>query len=235
MNFFSPAALVAFICLFFATSSITLHAQAEKHLPFHGKVVSADPSAQTITMFKKHTVFHVPSTVQVVDGAGNPTSLSAATPGEWASGSYVKDASGNNTIVKLRLGAKTGSKEAKMDASDESAPAAASTSAPAPAAAAPMAAPAAAAAAASPEPAAATTSTKAKKSRFSGKVASVNVAGNSVVVHGETVMVDSSTKMTDATGAAITLSDLAAGDKISGSAMKAADGTMTAVTLKKSK
>lgn len=233
MNFFSPAALVAFICLFFATSSVTLHAQAEKHLPFHGKVVSADPSAQTITMFKKHTVFHVPSTVQVVDGAGNPTSLSAATPGEWASGSYFKDASGNNTIVKLTLGAKTGSKTAKKEAAEESAPAAASTAAPAPAAAAPMAAPAAAAA--SPEPAAAATSTKAKKSRFSGKVASVNVAGNSVVVHGETVMVDSSTKMTDATGAAITLSDLAAGDKISGSAMKAADGTMTAVTLKKSK
>jgi hypothetical protein len=227
MNFFSPAALVAFVCLFFATSTPHLKAAGA---PFHGKCSAVDTSAQTITLVgkKKTRVFHVLPTTKIVDGASNPSSLSAATPGEAVSGYY--DTTTMN-LSMLRIGAKTGSKTAKKEAAEESAPAA-STSAPAPAAAAPAAAPAAAA---SPEPAAATTSTKAKKSRFSGKVASVNVAGNSVVVHGETVMVDSSTKMIDATGAAITLSDLAAGDKISGSAMKAADGTMTAVTLKKAK
>ena len=231
MNFFTPAALVAFVCLFFATSTPTLTAQTEKvrKIPFHGKVAAVDTGAQTITLEgkKSQRVFHLTSTTKVIDGSGNASTLPSAKVGEDVGGSYAKGADGTMTLFSLRIGAKAGSK------SEETAEA--------PVAPPPPAAPAPGSAAITPSPAPPTTTAEApspakqKKSRFSGKVVSVDAAANTFVVHGMTLTVVTDTKITDSTGATMMLSGLAAGDKVSGSYVKTAGGTMTVTTLKKAK
>jgi hypothetical protein len=205
----------------FVTSLSPVQAQATetkvKKIPFHGKLSSFDRGADTITIVGKTTtrVFHVTSTTKVIDGSGNPSSLSAAVVGEDVGGSYAKDESGNMMLFSLRLGAKSGSEEKE------------SSSAPAPmAAAAPAPAPEAA-------PAAMATTAKPKKQSFSGKV--VSVSGDTLVVHGKTDLtftVTSSTKITSG-GSAASLSSATAGTKVSGSYEKSADGsTLTLMTLK---
>jgi len=209
-----------------------------KKIPFHGTLQSVDASAGTVTLASKKEpagrVFHVEPTTKITDGAGNPTTLSSAVVGEDVGGSYTKDASGNMNLNSLRLGAKSGSKEAAKAAAAPAAettpaPAASSTSAAAPA---PAAAPAAANTTAAEG---ATTSTKAKTQRFSGKVVSVDAASNTLVVHGkadQTFTVTSSTKITGAAD----LGAIAAGTKVSGSYQKSTDGaTLTVITLKVAK
>jgi hypothetical protein len=231
----SPALLVAFVSLFFAAVSPSIAADTTakpKKIPFHGKLQAVDTSAQTITIAgKTPRVFHLTSTTRITDGAGNPSTLDAATVGEDTGGSYDK---ASMTLYSVRFGAKTGSKAAAAaaaaPAAEAPAPAAAATPLPAPAPA-----PAATESTASTAAPAAAAATAGKKSRFSGKVVSVDASGNTLVIHGETLAVTSSSKLTDSTGAAITLADLVAGDKISGSGTKNADGSLTVATLKKTK
>jgi hypothetical protein len=220
-----PRLFIALLGLFLAFSSPDLMAQTAKvnKLPFHGKLTAVDTAAQSITLSGKSArVFHLTPTTKITDGAGNPSSFSAATVGEDVGGSYDK---ATMNLFSVRFGAKTGAKSKEKPAVETTAPAPVTSSAPS-ASVATKSTPAANAPAAAPA---------AKKQRFSGKVVSVDAAGNSLVVHGETLKLDSSSKLTDAKGAAITLSDLAAGDKISGSGMKEADGSITVATLKKSK
>ena len=211
-----------------------------KKIPFHGKLQASDATAQTVTLASKKgpRVFHLTSDTKIVDGAGNPTTLASAVVGEDVGGSYTKDASGNMMLNSLRLGAKTGSKEAA--AATPEAPAAPST--PAAATPAPKPAPAPAAstetapvATTAVTPAANTTSTKAKKQRFSGTVVSVDATVGTLVVHGkadQTFTVTSSTKITGADN----LGAIAAGAKVSGSYEKSADGaTLTVISLKVAK
>lgn len=230
MNPSTPSALLAFVCLFIATIFTPLQAQTAKvkKIPFHGKLSAVDTSAQTITLAGKKATrtFHLTPTTKIIDGAGNPSSLSAATVGEDVGGSYEKDASGTMTLFTVRFGAKAGS---KTEAAEE--PASAATTAPAPTPSpTPAAVPTAAAAPSTADaPAAAAPE---KKKRFSGKVVSVDAAGGTLVVHGLTLTTNSDTKMTGATS----LSDIAAGDKVSGSYQTSADGkTMTVTSLKKAK
>jgi hypothetical protein len=208
-----------------------------KKIPFHGKLESVDTAANTITLSSKKggRVFHLTPETKITDGAGNPSTLSAAVVGEDVGGSYTKDAAGTMNLNSVRFGAKAGSKAAATEAS--AAPAA---TAAAPAAATPPPAPApvaatAPAADAAAAPAAATPEAKAKKSRFSGKVVSVDAASNTLVVHGkadQTFTVTSATKITGADG----LASVTAGEKVSGTYMKSADGaTMTLATLKVTK
>ncbi len=220
------AALLALVLASLSPVSGQTTTTKVKKIPFHGTLQSVDASAGTVTLASKKEpagrVFHVQSDTKIIDGAGNPTTLASAVVGEAVSGSYSKDASGNMNLNSLRLGAKTGSKAA-------AAPAAAAATAPAPApAAAPAPAPAASAPAAS-TPAAATTAAAGKKVRFSGKVDSVDAAGNTITVHGKTYTVTPDTKITGAAN----LGTITAGAKVSGSYQKSADGsTMTVATLK---
>jgi hypothetical protein len=237
-SFCSPL-VVALLSFALATASLgsTTDTTAKvKKLPFHGKLAAVDTSAQTITMAGKSArVFHLAPTTKITDGAGNPSSLSAAVVGEDVGGSYTKDSSGTMTLNSVRFGAKAGSKETAAST------AAAPMTTPAPAA--PMAAPASAAATA-PAPAAeetaapaatpaatADSTTKVKKVRFSGKVVSVDTSANTMVVHGkvdQTFTVTPTTKITGGTLAALT-----AGTKVSGSYTKSPDGvTLTVATLK---
>src|SRR6201999_520477 len=126
-------------------------------------------------------VFHLTSATKIKDGAGNPTTLSAATVGEDVGGSYMKDASGTMTLYSVRFGAKTGS-ATKDETSPEPSAAAASAPASAPA---PAATPAPAAETSTPAPATETAAApaKAKKQTFSGKVVSVDAANNTIVIH----------------------------------------------------
>jgi hypothetical protein len=233
----SPALLVAFVSLFFAAVLPTSAADTAKpkKIPFHGKLQAVDTSADTITIAgKTPRVFQLTSTTKITDGAGNPSTLAAATVGEDVGGSYEKDASGTKTLFSVRFGAKTGTAKA---AASTAAPAAET---PAPAAATPPPAQTPAPAATEPAattaaPAAAPAASPGKKSRFSGKIVSVDATANTLVIHGETLTFTASSKLTDSTGAAITLADLAAGDKITGSGTKAADGTVTVASLKKAK
>ena len=233
---FVAALLALVIASLSPVSAQTTTATKVKKIPFHGTLQSVDASAGTVTLASKKEpagrVFHVQSDTKITDGSGNPTTLSSAVAGEDVGGSYTKDASGNMNLNSLRLGAKSGSKEAaKSSAAPASettpAPAAASTPAPAPA---PAAAPASANTTAAE---AATTSTKAQ--RFSGKVVSVDAASNTLVVHGkadQTFTVTSSTKITGAAN----LGAITAGQKVSGSYQKSTDGaTLTVNTLKVAK
>jgi biotin carboxyl carrier protein len=232
--------IIALLGLILAHTSPVLGATDDtkvKKIPFHGKLQAVDATANTVTLEGKKgpRVFHLTAETKVTDGAGNPSALASAIVGEDVGGSYSKDATGTMMLNSLRLGAKTGSKQAAAAAT--SAPAAA-TPAPKPAPA-PATAPAApapdassAAAAPAPEPAANTTSTKAKKTRFSGKVVSVDATAGTLVVHGkadQTFTVTSSTKITGADN----LAAITAGAKVSGSYEKSADGaTLTVTTLK---
>jgi hypothetical protein len=200
-----------------------------KKIPFHGKIASVDTSADTITISGKNPrVFHLTSTTKIIDGAGNPTTLSTATAGEESSGSYSKDASGTMTLYTLRIGAKAGGKTSSTTetaAAPEEAPASAPAPAPKPTAS--SAAPAASAA-----PATAAT-TKAKKQTFSGKVVSVDSSANTLVVHGKADQTFTVTSATKFTGNGSDLSAVTPGIKVSGSYTKSADGaTLTVTTLK---
>jgi cytoskeletal protein RodZ len=205
----------------------TTTAPKVKKIPFHGKLLSVDQGAQTITIAgKTPRVFHLAPTTRIIDGAGNPSSLAAAVVGEDVGGSYAKD---TMTLFSVRFGAKTGSKAAAEAPAETT-----STPAMAPTAPAPEAAPAPASATdttAASTPAAATTS-KPKKQTFSGKVVSVDAASGTLVVHGkadQTFTVTSATKITGADS----LGSIAVGAKVSGSYMKSADGaTLTVSTLK---
>jgi len=200
-------------------------AKPGQKIPFHGKLQSVDASAETITLSGKSArVFHVLPTTKITDGSGAASSLSAATVGEDVGGSYVKEADGNMNLFSVRFGAKTGSKAEKSEAAAPapspvvSTPATTTPVSPAATVSLPAAAPVADAPA------------KQKKSRFSGKVVSVDAAGNTLVVHGkadETYTVTSATKITGAAA----LSDVTAGQKVSGTCVK--DGaTNTVATLK---
>jgi len=225
--------IYAFLCLFLALAMPVFGqdtaAAKVKKIPFHGKLAAVDTSAQTITLSGKSArVFHLTAETKITDGTGAPSTLASATVGEDVGGSYTKDAAGTMTLYSVRFGAKTGSKAA-ASAAVPTAPAVtpAATSAPAP-----VATPA-------PAPAAATTASpaaaaKVKKQSFSGTV--VSVAGDTLVVHGkadQTFTVTPATKITDASGAASSLTALTAGEKVTGSYSKSADGTvLTVYTLK---
>ncbi len=202
-----------------------------KKIPFHGKLESVDASAQTITISGKTArVFHLTPETKITDGAGQPSSLSAAVAGEDVGGSYTKDATGTMTLFSVRFGAKVGSKAAAAEAATAAGPVtsapAATTPPPAPAPAATETAPAAAA----PAPSAATA--KVKKQTFSGKVVSVDIIAHTLVVHGkadQTFTVPATAKFTGVDG----LSSITAGQKVSGTYTKSADGaTNTVATLK---
>jgi hypothetical protein len=79
-----------------------------------------------------------------------------------------------------------------------------------------------------------TSSTKMTKKQYGGTITAVDTAANTVTVkskkHTLTLTVDASTKFKNAAA----LSDFAVGDKVSGSYMKDAAGTMSACTLTKS-
>jgi hypothetical protein len=221
------------LCAFFLAHTSPLMGQTTtapkvKKIPFHGKLLSVDQGAQTITIAgKTPRVFHLAPTTKITDGGGNPSSLAAAVVGEDVGGSYAKD---TMTLFSVRFGAKTGSK-----ASTEAPAATASEPAMAPAAPAPESAPAPAAATdtmAASTPAPAATTSKPKKQSFSGKVVSVDAASSTLVVHGkadQTFTVTSTTKITGADS----LASIAVGAKVSGSYTKSADGaTLTVSTLK---
>ena len=219
----SPLILTLLSLLFLHTSPLFGQAATEKvkKIPFHGKIVAMDTSAQTITLNGKSArVLHLGPSTKLTDGSGNPTTFSTATVGEDVGGSYEKDASGTMTLFSLRIGAKTGSKVA---ASEEAAPAPASAvSAPAPVTT--TTAPATA-----PSPA----TTKAKKGSFSGKVTAVDATAGTFTIKSRTFTVDASSKVVDSTGAASGLANVAVGTKVSGSYEKAAgDAPMTVVLLK---
>ena len=158
----------------------------------------------------------------MIDGSGNPTTLSAATVGEDVGGSYMKDASGTLTASKLRIGAKIGSKTA----STTPAPMASAPPTVAPAAATPPSETAASDAATASKP---DTTMAPKKTRFSGKVTAVDAGTGTLTIKSRTFAITSATKITDSTGAAATLADAAVGAKVSGSYEKSADGTTMTV------
>ncbi|MCE0521492.1 MAG: hypothetical protein LV480_01100 [Methylacidiphilales bacterium] len=207
-----------------------------KKIPFHGKLLSVDPGAQTITIAgKTPRVFHLTSTTKITDGSGNPSTLSEAVVGEDVGGSYIKE---SMTLFSVRFGAKTGGKTSPAAATATSTPTPAAVPAPppipVPAAETPPPAPSmetSASTAAATAPAA-----KVKKSRFSGKVVSVDAAAGSLVVHGkadQTFNLDPSAKVVDAGGAESSLSEVTPGTKVSGTYSKSADGaTLTVYTLK---
>ena len=212
----SPLLLALFSFILLQASPLFGQATTEKvkKIPFHGKIVALDQGAKTITLNGKSArVLHVLPETKLIDGSGSPTTFSIATVGEAVSGSYAKETMG---LFSLRIGAKGGSKEATE--SDE----------------APAAAAAAPAAAATPAPAAAAAEApaKMKKGSFSGKVTAVDAAGGTFSIKTRTFKVDGSTKITDSTGTASSLAGVTVGGKVSGSYEKAADGTMTAATLK---
>jgi hypothetical protein len=238
---FVAALLALVISSLSPVSAQTTTATKVRKIPFHGTLQFVDASAGTVTLSSKKEpagrVFHVQSDTKITDGAGNPSTLSAAVVGEDVGGSYTKDASGNLNLNSVRFGAKDGSAPKKTASKAAAAPAAETTPAPAAASTpAPAPAPAAAPAAANTTAAeSATTSTKAKAQRFSGKVVSVDAASNTLVVHGkvdQTFTVTSSTKITGAAN----LGAVTAGQKVSGSYLKSTDGaTLTVTTLKVTK
>jgi hypothetical protein len=203
-----------------------------KKIPFHGKLESIDASANTITLESKKggRVFHLTPETKITDGAGNPSTLSAATVGEDVGGSYSKDAAGTMTLFSVRFGAKAGSKAPSAAPAAAPAPAAPAATAATPPPAAPAAAPEAAAPAAVPP-----ASTKVKKERFSGKVVSVDAASDTLVIHGKADQTFTLTSATKITGAD-SLASVTAGEKVSGTYSKSADGaTLTVYTLKVTK
>jgi len=203
LSLYSPA-IVALLGLMLVNMS-PLHGAADpskpRPLPFHGKLKSVDASAQTITIEGKKAdrVFSLTPETKITDGAGNPSTLAAATPGEDVGGSYTKDATGKMTLGSVRFGAKTGEKAEKKAA------AAAPAAAPAPIAATPPPAPAPVAAAPEKAATAPAPEAKVKKQTFAGKVVSVDAAANTLVIHGkadQTFTITSETKITGAAGLA---------------------------------
>ena len=230
----SPLLLLMMSLLFLHTSPLlgqTAPAAAkEKKLPFHGTIVAMDASAGTLTLNGKMArVVHVTGSTVVVDGSGNPTTLSFASVGEDVSGSYTKDAAGTLTAAKLRIGAKLGSKtSAKTPEPMASRPAPAT-----PAATTTPAQTAASDAAAASKPAATPAAAVGKKTHFSGSVTAVDAGAGTLTIKTRTFTVTSESKITGPAGAAATLADVAVGTKVTGTYEKSADGaTMTVVTLK---
>jgi len=237
MKTFVTSTLAALLCLAISNLSpvsgatTTDKPATERKIPFHGKLQAVDTSAETITIEgKTPRVFHMTSTTKITDGAGETSTLSAATVGEDVGGSYTKDASGKMTLYSVRFGAKTG----------EGVKSSATTSAPAPETKLPTAAPKATPTptpkptTAATEKAATPTVDTSKKYKFTGTV--VSVGDESIVVHGkadETYAVTDSTKITDAGGKDAKLSSFKAGARVSGSYTKAADGTTFTVTALK--
>jgi hypothetical protein len=226
----SPLLLALVSLLFLHTSPLFGQAAAPvkvHKIPFHGKIVALDASAQTITLNGKSArVLHVTSATKLTDGSGNPTTFSTATVGEDVGGSYDK---ADMTLFSLRIGAKAGSKEAAEAAAPEKA-ATATTPAPAPA---PAAAPTPPEATAASDAATATKPAAIKKSKFSGKVTAVDAASSTFTIKTRTFTTTATTKIT---GAAASLADVAVGAKVTGSYEKSADGTtLTVDTLKVSK
>jgi hypothetical protein len=223
----SPLLLALVSLLFLHTSPLFAQTTAAtpkvKKIPYHGKIVALDTTAQTITLNGKSArVLHITSATIIIDGSGNPTTLSAATVGEEVGGSYTKDASGILTAAKLRIGAKIGSKTA----STTPAPMASAPVAAAPAAETPPATTAASDAATATKPA------TGKKSHFSGKVTAADEGAGTFSIKARTFTVTPDTKITDSTGAPAALSSVTVGGKVSGTYEKSADGTMTVETLK---
>jgi hypothetical protein len=234
----SPFFLLLVSLMFLHTSPLfgqaATAAPKVKKIPFHGKIVALDQSGGTITLNGKTArVLHITPATAIVDGSDNPTTLSAATVGEDVGGSYTKDASGTLTAAKLRIGAKIGSKTASTTpAAVASAPTAAAAASTAPATTPAQTAASDAATATKPATTTAATATpaKAKKTHFSGTVTAVDAT--SITIKTRTFTVTSATTITDSTGAASTLSAVTVGTKVSGSYEKAADGSMTALTIK---
>ena len=230
----SLLALLGFLITFTSPlAAQTTAAPKEKKIPFHGKLMAVDGTANTITIEgKTPRVFHLTPTTKITDGSGAPSTLLAAVVGEDVGGSYSKDAAGTMNLFSVRFGAKTGT------AAKPTAAAPAPVTAPTPVAPSVAAPPAPSAAPAAPAATTAATA-KVKKQTFTGKVVSVDAAANTLVVHGkadQTFTVTPTTKITDATGAASTLAAVTAGAKVSGSYSKSADGaTLTVYTLKISK
>jgi Domain of unknown function (DUF5666) len=242
MKQFYSSFLIALLSFVLVNTSTLWAADATtpkvKKIPFHGKLVSSDEAAQTITIGgKTPRVFHLTPATKITDGSGQTSSLSAAVAGEDVGGSYTKDATGTMTLFSVRFGAKTGSKAASSAPAVAASPEPAASPAPAPPPAAPTApmpepAAAAAPAAAAPAAAEATKTAKAKSQRFSGKVVSVDATGGTLIVHGkadQTFTVSATTKFTGGSS----LADVTPGAKVSGSYVKSPDGaTMTLNSLK---
>jgi len=236
LSFYSPA-IMALLGLMLVNLS-PLHAAdaaKPKGIPGHGKLQAVDQAAQTVSLESKKgpRVFSVTAETKITDGAGQPATLASTVVGEDVGVYYTKDAAGKMTLISLRLGAKTGAKATSEKAATPITPP--TTSAPAvnaPATPLPATTPATAApekATAAPTTAATPTETKAKKQTFSGKVASVDAAANTLVVHGKTFTVTADTKITGAAN----LGAIAAGAHVSGSYTKSADGaTLTVSALK---
>jgi hypothetical protein len=110
---FVAALLALVIASLSPVSAQTTTPTKVKKIPFHGTLQSVDASAGTVTLSSKKEpagrVFHVQSDTKIIDGSGNPTTLSAAVVGEDVGGSYTKDASGNMNLNSVRFGAKDGS------------------------------------------------------------------------------------------------------------------------------
>jgi hypothetical protein len=227
----SPLLLALVSLLFLHTSPLfgQTAAPVKVHkIPFHGKIVALDASAQTITLNGKSArVLHVTSTTKLIDGSGNPTTFSTATVGEDVGGSYDK---ADMTLFSLRIGAKAGSKDASAEAAAPEKAATATTPAPAPA---PATAPTTPEATAASDAATATKPAAVKKSKFTGKVTAVDAASSTFTIKARTFTTTATTKITDSTGAVASLADVAVGTKVSGSYEKSADGTtLTVDTLK---
>ncbi len=228
MKLFLSSSLLALLGFLIAFTSPlvaqTTAAPKEKKIPFHGKLMAIDRTANTITIEgKTPRLFHVTPTTKITDGSGTPSTLLAAVVGEDVGGSYTKDAAGNMNLFSVRFGAKTTAGTAAKPAAMAPAPVAT-----------PM--PVAPSVAVPPAPSAASSSAKVKKQTFIGKVVSVDAANNTLVIHGkadQTFTVTATTKITDATGAASTLAGVTAGAKVSGSYSKSTDSaTLTIYALK---
>lgn len=90
-------------------------------------------------------------------------------------------------------------------------------------------------AAASPASTAAMTEKKEAKSRYSGKIASVDASAKTVTIEGKTsrfIYVTGETKLKKTDGTAATWDDLKIGEEVRGAYVKADDGKMHASTLK---
>lgn len=100
-----------------STTNAPAQTPPKKHhgaIPFHGKVVAVDTSAETLTVGK--LILNITSTTKISNATnGEPAILSDIVVGENVGGSYKKDAAGQLNAQTIHIGIK-----AKKKKSDDS-------------------------------------------------------------------------------------------------------------------
>jgi hypothetical protein len=97
-----------------STTNAPAQTPPKKHhgaIPFHGKVVAVDTSAETLTVGK--LILNVTSTTKISNATnGEPAILSDIIVGENVGGSYKKDAAGQLNAQTIHIGVKAKKKKA---------------------------------------------------------------------------------------------------------------------------